>query len=334
MALNFTFFPIHQQSDDGIEALHLSVAEDNILAIDFLLRFGLDPNAKLNSHSPLHVAAQLDRVEAAKVLVAHGANFNLLDSRNESPLSLAQKCSSVECCYFLVACTEGMWNVAEAMISLPTWGETTTAATTTISMASLKASLSSPIEEDSEDEHNDGRQTPASRAESSSLTRSSLALDLLVGEVVVKSSPSMTDLASIVMSEETNEDVDGDDVFGWGTTTVDTARKNGPPSRLRKMSDSITESSTPPGSRRISITKAKPPRPPVPANFSGQPLQRNMSDASTIGPKGRLGRSASISVAEPSKNLGFSGRRSVDLSQRPPAPPPPPPIPETIKESE
>lgn len=53
---------------DGVEALHLAIAEGDVIAVCFLLRNGAPVNKALGSYTPLHVAAQMDRGECAKLV--------------------------------------------------------------------------------------------------------------------------------------------------------------------------------------------------------------------------------------------------------------------------
>eukprot|EP00055_Hartaetosiga_balthica_P017805 m.123433 g.123433 ORF g.123433 m.123433 type:complete len:1096 (+) comp9409_c0_seq3:194-3481(+) len=92
---------------DGTAALHLVIAEGNTLASDFLLRNGVNPNEKLNHNTALHVASQMDRVECAKLLVRYGADLNATNSKNSTPISVAQAFSSIGCSYLLATVAEG-----------------------------------------------------------------------------------------------------------------------------------------------------------------------------------------------------------------------------------
>ena len=72
-----------------VAALHEALARGDIAKLDALLR--TDPNlANARSETdprgtyPLHVAAEFGQAEAAKLLLAHGADVSLLDSENDA----------------------------------------------------------------------------------------------------------------------------------------------------------------------------------------------------------------------------------------------------------
>lgn len=109
------------QGKDGLEAVHLAVAEGNVLAVDFLLRFGVSPDGLLGAHTPLQVAAQLDRAEVAKVLLAHGANTAYANASGASALDIANKVNSVRCAYLLAAYDDGVLDLTNEVVQVPGW---------------------------------------------------------------------------------------------------------------------------------------------------------------------------------------------------------------------
>eukprot|EP00051_Salpingoeca_urceolata_P030008 m.7844 g.7844 ORF g.7844 m.7844 type:complete len:909 (+) comp3057_c0_seq1:134-2860(+) len=110
------------RNQDGTEALHLAVAEGNVLAIDLLLRTGGNPNQKLQSYTPLHVAAQMNRSDCTKVLLRHGANVNARDSLGRTAMDIATSSTSQECADLLDTASGGdMRTIMKVPVKVPDW---------------------------------------------------------------------------------------------------------------------------------------------------------------------------------------------------------------------
>ncbi|RPA98454.1 ankyrin, partial [Choiromyces venosus 120613-1] len=68
--------------------LHDAIATQSVSVISTLLACGVDTEARnMNYRTPLHIAAEIGRVEAVKLLVEkEGANVNVLDTKGKTPL--------------------------------------------------------------------------------------------------------------------------------------------------------------------------------------------------------------------------------------------------------
>ena len=70
--------------------LHTAVFQNNLEAVEYLLDQGADPNILYDhSETPLIAAIDNKQWEIAKRLIQKGANVNLKDASNNSPLSKA-----------------------------------------------------------------------------------------------------------------------------------------------------------------------------------------------------------------------------------------------------
>ena len=81
-----------------------AVGEGNIAQVKAHLYRKADINSKdVDGQTPLHVAARVDHVEMAKLLLAHGANVNEKDTQGKTPLFAAARKGSREMVELLVA---------------------------------------------------------------------------------------------------------------------------------------------------------------------------------------------------------------------------------------
>eukprot|EP00047_Mylnosiga_fluctuans_P004567 m.235297 g.235297 ORF g.235297 m.235297 type:complete len:980 (-) comp12799_c0_seq1:715-3654(-) len=108
-------------SPDATEALHLAVAEGDALAVDFLLRNGCSANQSINSYTPLHVAAQMDRADVVKLLLRHGASPSAVDPSGKTALDLARASQSANVVRVLSQVSEGDGTVLREPIYVTLW---------------------------------------------------------------------------------------------------------------------------------------------------------------------------------------------------------------------
>ncbi|XP_077284569.1 uncharacterized protein LOC143910082 [Arctopsyche grandis] len=93
--------------DNGNSALHLAVHVNCMDVVEALLKKGADPNvADLRLQTPLHVAAENGRIEALKVLIAHGGNVKAVDSNGRTCLDFAREFHQAEIIHFLTGINE------------------------------------------------------------------------------------------------------------------------------------------------------------------------------------------------------------------------------------
>lgn len=81
---------VRAKDKDGRNPLHADAADVG-LSIETFIALGLSPNAPDNSGmTPLHVAAEEGNALACQILIAHGAEPDLRDSRGRSALDIAR----------------------------------------------------------------------------------------------------------------------------------------------------------------------------------------------------------------------------------------------------
>lgn len=77
----------------GGTALHAAMFQKNIKIVQMLIDYGLDVNAigSKNGYTPLHDAVWANNAEAAKLLLAHGANPGIKGKDGLTPLEKARQ---------------------------------------------------------------------------------------------------------------------------------------------------------------------------------------------------------------------------------------------------
>ena len=91
-------YDIYRVSTDK-KPLSLAAQEGSVLEIKELLEIGVDPNQEYNSITPLMVACRNDDLEMIKFLVEHGADVNIGNFKNDTPLMYS---SNIEIVTYLV----------------------------------------------------------------------------------------------------------------------------------------------------------------------------------------------------------------------------------------
>ncbi|KAH6970650.1 ankyrin repeat-containing domain protein [Ilyonectria sp. MPI-CAGE-AT-0026] len=85
----------HKILSTGESPLYWSIVCGTPELLDILIENGVDVNLSLTSRmgnmSALHVAVQYEQIEMARVLIEHGADLRLKNSRNETPQEQAQR---------------------------------------------------------------------------------------------------------------------------------------------------------------------------------------------------------------------------------------------------
>ena len=86
---------LHLHTATGATALHVAVFNRyHPEHAETLLKAGANPNAGLFKHepwTPLHTAANMGRVEIARILLKHGANPKIKNSHGQTPLQVAEQ---------------------------------------------------------------------------------------------------------------------------------------------------------------------------------------------------------------------------------------------------
>ena len=79
--------------DEGVSIFDMAVTYDNIEMINFLLEKGIDVNttSRRSGFTALMAAACYGRVEIAKILLKHGADQTVRDSKGFSAIDFARK---------------------------------------------------------------------------------------------------------------------------------------------------------------------------------------------------------------------------------------------------
>lgn len=94
-------YQLHQRDENGQTALHLTVIRNLHRMTSMLLIRGAEVNATAHDAfytymTPLHYAALNNNLEAAKILIAWGADLNAENGQLLTPCQLAKKKNSVE----------------------------------------------------------------------------------------------------------------------------------------------------------------------------------------------------------------------------------------------
>lgn len=89
---------INTISPAGMQPIHDAALGDNAEVIRELVQHGADVNARSRDESltPLHVAAAMGKLKAAEVLVSLGADRTLKDSKQRTPLEVAERTGNSE----------------------------------------------------------------------------------------------------------------------------------------------------------------------------------------------------------------------------------------------
>ena len=91
--------PVDVSDKEGSTALHLASRFNETDVIKHLLLEGANVNrqTRYNKDTPLHWAARLNnKTEAVRILIESGADVNLINDDNKTPLDLVRKGSEVE----------------------------------------------------------------------------------------------------------------------------------------------------------------------------------------------------------------------------------------------
>jgi len=88
----------------GVTHLHLATLKNACESAARLIAHGADVNVRdRDDKSPLHWAAAADATETAELLIVHGADVNAHDRENRTPLHFATKFNSVETAELLIS---------------------------------------------------------------------------------------------------------------------------------------------------------------------------------------------------------------------------------------
>ena len=90
--------PVNVSRWDGATALYSATVFEQTDVIKHLLHEGANVNiqTELLKETPLHKAARQNNDEAARILLDNGADANLTNDVNETPLDVADKGGAVE----------------------------------------------------------------------------------------------------------------------------------------------------------------------------------------------------------------------------------------------
>ncbi|EDQ91361.1 uncharacterized protein MONBRDRAFT_36259 [Monosiga brevicollis MX1] len=97
------------QRDPVAEAsLVAAAASDNLLAVDFMLRNGVNVQAVVDGRTALHAAAAAGHVTMLRLLLRRNAMLTAINDRNLTPLLEAQARQQVSATYLLTAAADGL----------------------------------------------------------------------------------------------------------------------------------------------------------------------------------------------------------------------------------
>lgn len=96
-----------QQDEDGDLPLHIAVAQENIVMVQKFVHLMSISGKSVDKYNkaqqtPLHLAVELDFVDAVKTLLLARANPNLVNKRGENAIHLAVKVQSSDCLRFMI----------------------------------------------------------------------------------------------------------------------------------------------------------------------------------------------------------------------------------------
>ncbi|XP_033758583.1 ankycorbin-like [Pecten maximus] len=96
-----------QQDEDGDLPLHIAVAQENIVMVQKFVHLMSISGKSVDKYNkaqqtPLHLAVELDFVDAVKTLLLARANPNLVNKRGENAVHLAVKVQSSACLEFMM----------------------------------------------------------------------------------------------------------------------------------------------------------------------------------------------------------------------------------------
>ena len=87
--------------DGGDTPLDAAVRNRQVEAAEQLMLQGADPNRRTRGSTPLHLAAERGIIELARLLLDHGANAEMRDLANLTPLEVAQEKGHTRFVFFL-----------------------------------------------------------------------------------------------------------------------------------------------------------------------------------------------------------------------------------------
>lgn len=84
---------IYDFDDEGVSIFDMSITYNNIEVVSFLIEKGVDVNStnRRSKFTPLMAAASYGRLEIVKLLLMHGANQDVVDSKGFSCVDFARK---------------------------------------------------------------------------------------------------------------------------------------------------------------------------------------------------------------------------------------------------
>ena len=85
---------VNVADSDGNTALWVATTESDVSVVRALLEAGADPNVQSRTpggYTPLHMAASNGLIEAAEVLLQHGADVTIRNSQGQTALDVANK---------------------------------------------------------------------------------------------------------------------------------------------------------------------------------------------------------------------------------------------------
>lgn len=84
---------IHDFDDEGVGIFDMSITYDNMEMVEYMIAQGIDVNFtnRRSKFTPLMAAASYGRVNIAKLLLEHGADKDMVDTKGFSAIDLARK---------------------------------------------------------------------------------------------------------------------------------------------------------------------------------------------------------------------------------------------------
>lgn len=89
--MEYSLHMLNEKNNEGNTVLHLSVLDNSIELVEYLLDKGVDLNIKnKDGDTPLHLAIKLETFPITKLLLDHKAKLDVFNKNNETPVDLAK----------------------------------------------------------------------------------------------------------------------------------------------------------------------------------------------------------------------------------------------------